>query len=242
MIRMNTGLRLFRLESENNMKKKLYYILGASATLILLAIYLFALTRRGVWHGDTFLYLQKDETYAGEGLYYDYHMSITEKEDGTDILFSVDDMAHSYFVQAPDRWNILIYEDEELIFDGSYQYGFMMSDDEELDIQIVAHTSSTLLEVPKKEELFPSKADLYEWATMVKPGVRGNFGYVICLALALIVLAVDVCFPDFFFHLRHFLHVEGGTPTDFYRISQWIGRVIMIIMAIVCIFKSLTPM
>lgn len=222
-------------------KNKCYLLLGICAFLLLLAFYIHALSRPGVWHGDTFLFLQDDASYAGNGEYFDYHMSVTEHSDGTEVIFSVDDMVHRYFVKTTSNGyspDVIIYEDDVLIFNGYYQSGFLM-DANGIDFQITV-TTSNMFSIPEKEDYFPSKTQLYQWAVMEKPDMRGNFEFVFYLVCAIIYLILDFCFPDRFFRLQHFLTVEGGSPTEFYRIGQWIGRIAMIIMAVVCVFISLS--
>ncbi len=220
-------------------KNKIFFSLGICAFAVLLVFYIYALTRPGVWHGKTFLYLQDNASYVGNGAYFDYNMTIDEQPDGTDISFSVDDLTRKYFIQSEnDGRSVTIYEDDELVFEGFYQSGFLMNEND-IDIQIHATTSNIII-MPKKEDYFPTRTHLYEWAVMDKPEMRGNFVYVFCIVFIALFLAIDFRFPDFFFQLKHFLTVEGGSPTDFYRTTQWIGRIVLVILATVCVFLSLS--
>ena len=65
--------------------RKNIIIICAIFVFLLSGVYLYALTRPGVWHDDTFMYLKEDGSFVGDDAYFDYHMTIEEKESGTAI-------------------------------------------------------------------------------------------------------------------------------------------------------------
>ena len=70
------------------MKKRNLIISGISGAVVF-AAYLYAMLLPGLWYGDTFLYEQKDGSFAGSDYYAGYHMKRSTEGESTDISFSV---------------------------------------------------------------------------------------------------------------------------------------------------------
>ena len=51
-------------------------------------------------------------------------------------------------------------------------------------------------------------------------------------------LGITSLFPDLLFKFQHGLAVEGGEPSEFYRMGQFIGRIAMVLGIIVGVAAS----
>lgn len=92
--------------------------------------------------------------------------------------------------------------------------------------------------VPTVQELYPAYIQLYTWAVEEKHDVRGNPNMLAVIALLAVMLGLDIAFPNLFFILDHRLDVDGGEPSDWYRMKQQFSRVIIGIAIVVCLFMS----
>lgn len=221
--------------------KKLCIAAAAVLICVLLAVYLYALLLPGFWHLDTFLYRQKDGSFAGSCYYADYTLRITPTGQGADIAFQVNDTARHYQLIFSDTGNDLrILEDGKQTFQGTVtRSGIFLSENGELlpDIQI---SYSSSYAPPEEDTLFPGNGQLYHWATAEKQDIRGNPYLLIVIAIFALVLAVDIAFPNFFFLVRYGLFVEAPEPSDWYLASQKFGRAVIGLGIIVCIVLSFT--
>lgn len=89
--------------------------------------------------------------------------------------------------------------------------------------------------VPEIEELFPGYIQLYNWVMTEEYDIRGNPEMMGGVLVMLVVLILDIVFPNLFFLLSHGLAVENAEPSDFHRFGQMFGRIICVIMIVVLI-------
>ncbi len=229
-------------------KRKLT-IAAVAALVILFFIYLYAFSRPGVWHGDTFLYRQKDGSFRGNDVFADYEMHIVQEEGfNTKIDFKVNDTFKSYklsyspITNSP-YWNIEIFENGTSVFKGktiSNDPVMLMDENGKLDIHFSVSTTSDFFESPATEELFPTNAKLANWTFGGIREVRGNLVMLIMIFVFALFLGLDLAFPNLFFYLEHGLDVTGGEPSDFFLASQKVGRIILVIAILVCVILSFT--
>ena len=146
--------------------------------LVVLVLYLYALFIPGVWHGDAFLYQQKDGSFKGSDLYAEYKMNIEKTDEGKAIIFSVNDTVKRYDILydlTDTHRNVKVLENGSVIFSGM-AYGtkkqFILLDGESGPTDMVSvRVDST---VPTEEELFPVCSKLYNWSVSEKYDTRGN--------------------------------------------------------------------
>lgn len=220
--------------------KKLCIALGAILALALLALYLYALFLPGLWHhtssGQTpFLYRQADGSFAGSDYYASYEMQVTPTDAGADVAFTVNGTTRRYrILQSATDTKVQIFADDKLVFQGdAHPMGdsyYMLTSEIDSAMDVLQITMGA---APNIEDLFPNYTQIYNWAFAGQQDIRGNPAMLVGIFLCAVVLILDIAFPDLFFKIEHGLDVYGGEPSDFYRTSQKVTRVLLGIAIVV---------
>lgn len=224
--------------------KKVCLITAGVLAFLLIRLYLSVLYEPGYRYMDTFLAKQDDGSFAASDAYGSYNMKIDRANDSATVTFSIDDVTKEYLITGTSTGeDVHIYEGGILVFHGrkvrmgGSEYTLMGYDGYETDsIHIFASNIK-----PGPEELFPSYSWLYSRAASDETETRGEPAMLLLILFLGIVLALDVTFPDLFFTLKYRHYVNGGEPSDWYRDSQKIGRGIIVVAILLCIFRSLYP-
>ena len=200
---------------------------AALAVAVLLAVYLWAALRPGVWLRNAFLYQQADGSFSGRDSYGRYVLSIASAPGETDVQFCLDDAQIRYRICTENNSHVEIYREEQLLFSGSaegepgdavlWNKNGGLAD----DIRVVVNGEYT------QEDLQPSCQWLYNVAVGGRRETRGDVSFLVPMALLAILLVLDVKWPRLFWQLRHGLEVSGGEPSEWYFTCQKIGRAAM---------------
>lgn len=204
---------------------------AALAVAVLLAVYLWAALRPGVWLRNAFLYQQTDGSFSGKDFYGRYVLDITSARGETDVQFCLDDVPTRYRIYTETAVesgpSVKIYREELLLFSGSavgepgnavlWNKNGGLAD----DIRVVVNGEYT------QEDLQPSCQWLYNVAVGGRRETRGDVSFLIPMALLAILLVLDVKWPRLFWTLRHGLEVSGGEPSEWYFTCQKMGRAAM---------------
>lgn len=224
--------------------KKVCIIAGAVLAVAFLAVYLRAIFLPGLWHGDTFLYVKNDKTFAGADIYADYTMSIKSADYGAEIDFSVNNKTNHYQVKYDKNdlnRKVEVLENGTVICKGravGKENNWHVIDDNTGSSDMISIRVGN--EVPTEEELFPNYTNLYNWSVNEQYDTRGEPWLLFVIALLAIILFLDIKFPNLFWVLEHRLEVDGGEPSDWYRFGQRIGHVLMSIGIVICIILTFT--
>lgn len=223
---------------KKSISHKMRLCIVALAVVALLAVYLWAALRPGVWLRDAFLYQQADGSFSGGDPYDCYALNVTSTPGETDVQFWLDDVPTRYRICTENSSHVEIYREEQLLFSGSAQgdpgdnilwkQGGGLAD----DVHVIVNGEYT------REELQPSCQWLYNVAVGGRRETRGNLGFLFPMALLAVLLALDVKWPRLFWNLRHGLEVSGGEPSEWYLASQKIGRAVMALGIVVLAFVS----
>lgn len=214
--------------------------IGVALLSLLFGIYIYALLLPGLWLRDTFLYKQHDDSFAGSDTYADYKMSVHTSEEGSDIYFSVNEVTRHY--QVIDHHSdptVQIFEDDVLVFRGTaYETEsiYLLVDENENLLDAIRVTVGEV--TPTVEELFPSYSWIYYCSATESYETRGTPAMLILIFFLAAVLFVDIRYPNLFFDLRYRIAVDGGEPSEWYRLAQKIERVILIVAIIACVIAS----
>lgn len=204
---------------------------AALAVAVLLAVYLWAALRPGVWLRNAFLYQQADGSFSGKDSYGRYALDITSARGETDVQFCLDDVPTRYRIYTEAAVgsgpSVKIYREELLLFSGSavgepgnavlWNKNGGLAD----GIRVVVNGEYT------QEDLQPSCQWLYNVAVGGRRETRGDVSFLVPMALLAILLVLDVKWPRLFWTLRHGLEVSGGEPSEWYFTCQKIGRAAM---------------
>lgn len=200
---------------------------AALAVAVLLAVYLWAALRPGVWLRNAFLYQQPDGSFSGRDSYGRYVLDITSARGETDVQFCLDDVPTRYRIYTENSSHVEIYREEQLLFSGGAQGeagdALLWKDSGGLadDIRVVVNGKYT------QEDLQPSCQWLYNVVVGGRRETRGDVSFLVPMALLAILLVLDVKWPRLFWTLRHGLEVSGGEPSEWYFTCQKIGRAAM---------------
>ena len=226
--------------------KKLCIILSTILSFCLISLYLYAACLPGIWHRDTFLYRQNDGSFLGKNIHSEYEMHITKDTSDTIISFRVNNTVRSYRISRNDEDGFVeVFENDVSVFVGravtSGDLWLLLDEDEGLSDFVITTTSiDDYFSVPDDNDQFPSYTSVYNYAFRADTDTRGNFPMMFYALLIAIFLAIDIKYPDLFFLLKHRLHVDGGSPSDFYRFGQKAGRVISVIAIIGFVIATFT--
>lgn len=211
---------------------------AALAVAVLLAVYLWAALRPGVWLRNAFLYQQADGSFSGKDSYGRYALDITPAPGETDVQFCLDDVPTRYRICTENSSHMEIYREELLLFSGGAQGeagdALLWKDSGGLadDIRVVVNGEYT------QEDLQPSCQWLYNVAVGGRRETRGDVSLLVPMALLAILLVLDVKWPRLFWQLRHGLEVSGGEPSEWYFTCQKMGRAAMALGIVLLAFAS----
>ena len=200
---------------------------AALAVAVLLAVYLWAALRPGVWLRNAFLYQQADGSFSGKDFYGRYVLDITSAPGESDVQFYLDDVPTRYRICTKNSSHVEIYREEQLLFSGGAQGeagdALLWKDSGGLadDIRVVVNGEYT------QEDLQPSCQWLYNVAVGGRRETRGDVSFLVPMALLAVLLVLDVKWPRLFWTLRHGLEVSGGEPSEWYFTCQKMGRAAM---------------
>ncbi|MBE6916202.1 MAG: hypothetical protein E7471_06200 [Ruminococcaceae bacterium] len=215
-------------------KQVLRNILIVTCAVVLVAVYLVAFFKPGVWHRNAFLYREADGVYSGTDEFAEYRLQVQ----GDELSFTVNDITRRYTVKTVGD-AVTIREEETVLFSGKVlPFGdtYMLENENgelEIPITIIAGGVS-----PEESELFPNVNQLYEWAVVREDSVRGDFGALAVLLISALFLALDLIFPNLFFYLSHGLAVDGGEPSAFYRFGQTVSRILLGLLMVWSVFET----
>lgn len=211
---------------------------AALAVAMLLAVYLWAALRPGVWLRNAFLYQQADGSFSGRDSYGRYALDITSAPGETNVQFCLDDVPTRYRICTENSSHVEIYREEQLLFSGGAQGkagdALLWKDGGGLadDIRVVVNGEYT------QEDLQPSCQWLYNVAVGGRRETRGDVSFLVPMALLAILLVLDVKWPRLFWQLRHGLEVSGGEPSEWYFTCQKMGRAAMALGIVLLTFAS----
>ena len=212
---------------KKSISSKMRLCIAALAVAVLLAVYLWAALRPGVWLRNAFLYQQADGSFSGRDSYGRYVLSIASAPGETDVQFCLDDVPTRYRICMENSSHVEIYREEQLLFSGGAQGeagdALLWKDSGGLadDIRVVVNGEYM------QEDLQPSCQWLYNVAVGGRRETRGDVSFLVPMALLAILLVLDVKWPRLFWTLRHGLEVSGGEPSEWYFTCQKMGRAAM---------------
>ena len=200
---------------------------AALAVAVLLAAYLWAALRPGVWLRNAFLYQQADGSFSGRDSYGRYALDITSARGETDVQFCLDNVPTRYRICTENSSHVEIYREEQLLFSGGAQGeagdALLWKDSGGLADDICVVVNGEYMQ----EDLQPSCQWLYNVAVGGRRETRGDVSFLVPKAMLAVLLVLDVKWPRLFWTLRHGMEVSGGEPSEWYFTCQKMGRAAM---------------
>lgn len=204
---------------ENTKARKCMIILGLILAAVFAFFYLRFIFQTGIWYSNIFWQRSRDvdsgwhATVNGDDIelirrVVDHEIEVTYRCNGEDEVYRVhkDKKTHSTVVTYGGE---VVYDEPEM--------------------GVMVYVENADMETRKTAKLrLVAFIGLHP-----EDGMRGNPVWLFGVVIALVILAIDLRWPDFFFYMRHFLTVRDPEPTDFYRFGQNLGRCGLVIMIIV---------
>lgn len=217
--------------------KKQCIVLGIVLAVILIPLYLYFMYQTGIRYQDAFLVQQKDGSFKGSG----YALNVTPTADGADITFTVNDQTRTYSVVNTQNAGVEFYQNGTLMRTAQVEQmgDFFILIDENGETELPFRISYSYQNADV-DDLFPTDYELYGWTREIQTTMRGEPMYLLFVVLCGAFLFVDIRYPDLFFALRYARYVDGDCqPNEAYRFWQVIGRIVMAVVMVVCLWLGL---
>ena len=227
---------------------------GICFSAAVFAVYLLLLFMPGYWHyvGEENIFLRKTagafeemEVYSGKDILGNKYELVMLKEGNTAYMaFTANEEEKYYEITSNNSENhrpaVRIVENGKEVFRGTaHLFGdeYALADN---NGEFFTHPFEISFagETAEEPELFPSCGWLYNVSVSVKADTFGEPVMLIFIVFCAAFLAVDILFPDFFWHLRNWADVKGGEPSEFYRFSQKILRIGLAVIIIGAMIMS----
>lgn len=223
-------------------KKKIFYIALTVVMAVISIVYLVLMFQRGIRYDGYFL--RKVTENQWQGNVYDLPMTITKQPsaDNTEaaLAFTYNGETLSYTVLydevASESERIKIYSDETLLFAGYWvtqasEMNILSSSSGEWEYDVTVRIGNSYDE----DAWRPTNTQLVTIALENPEVFHAQPIMLLPILFFVAILAVDIIFPEFFFHLRYnSLMVKKAEPSYFYYQMQPVGRVFLC-FGIVCL-------
>lgn len=232
---------------ENPKYQRIRLLIGSILAAFCVVYYLGLFFRQGIWYHDMFLYQTQKGVFENHSFGDEIILEIqTEDKDSeliSDVTITVDMVTQQYKVILKERGSytlVEVYENGNLSIEGKAigtrgDYFLLDSNNQIIDKPLVIVSDGEYI----REDLFPNYTGIVNLASKPKLDFRGSLAMLALVVLLSIILAVDCKFPNLAYNLHNGLWTEGGEPSDFYRITQKVSRVLLVIGIVVCAILSL---
>lgn len=234
-------------------EKKVFKIVFVLILAVAAILYFKAFFTTGIFFNGTFLKketLLNETHYIGKDKQGDIKITVLGKADYNNeseakVTFSLpNDVVKSYrvYLNHTDKWaqGSVEIEDEKnnTVFEGRYIKGSSLLYDKDnnplIDIRLLTDKEeiySDKYEVPKKTIVSLSLNEDEE--------IRGNVQLLVLALILIVITAVDMKYPSFFFELRHGFEVDNPQPSDIYLTMQKIEWVVFPVIALILLVVSI---
>lgn len=224
-------------------RKKALLVLGLS--IVVLTAFVYVATRPGFWHQQSFFYEKDDGVWQGKVR----GEQLTVSVDGRELQVSCDGAERIYRIEGDAGFEneIVLYQDEQEVFRGSYFEGLLRDKDGNIyfNLEITFSTGDGQVYVSQEDgsAVPQDPMDLGYGQVMdlllgTEQETRGYWPAVFYVAVLLIVALVDLWWPKLNFQLLQHRHqfsvhrnIMDDEPSDWYYVRQTISRVVLYIAA-----------
>lgn len=234
-------------------EKKVFKIVFVLILVAAAILYFKAFFTTGIFFNGTFLKketLLNETHFIGKDKQGDIKITVVGKADyieesEAEVIFSLpNDVVKSYMVyfNRTDKWaqgSVEIKDEKNnTVFEGRYIKGSSLLYDKDnnpvIDIRLLTNKEeiySDKYEVPKKTIVSLSLNEDEE--------IRGNVGLFVLALILIVITAVDMKYPLFFFELRHGFEVYSPQPSYIYLTMQKIEWVAYPVIALIILIISI---
>jgi hypothetical protein len=233
-------------------KRKIFRIALILMTLVLFGLYFSVFFTKGIEYDDTFLKKDvagADSHYMGKNQWGGIHITvkgIKGVHDNIEVTYRLpNNIVKSYTVSFEEydgfREKVIIMNGKgDLIFEGEYREGDVFLIDKNGDIffegigEIFVNDQN-----PYNADYKIYLTNIVKLATFENEEIRGKAGLLFTAILLIILTAIDIRFPLFFFTLNHFLSVKDPEPSEFYIIMQHFSRYVISVIAFIFLIAAI---
>lgn len=233
-------------------KSRLFRIVLIVSIIILMGLYFFAFFTKDANYDDTFLrkeVIYSDNHYIGRNQWGNIHITVKGlegKDNNFEVIFRLPNNINKAFtVNFTDDDNFrhgvsIKNESDKLLFEGYYRKDSPFLFDKN-DNPFLEGTGLIFIndQSPYNSDYNIYFENIVRFAAFENDTIRGDVRFLLFAILLIIVTAIDLKFPLFFFNLRYFIAVEDPKPSELYiamqRIFWYVCSAIAVILLIAAI-------
>jgi len=234
--------------SKSPLFKGLLLILPA---VVVLVFYFKIFFTKGIIFEGAFLrkeVVSSESQYSGRHRFGDIHITVKgskNKDSRAEVTFRLPNNINRYYIvefENPGDWDSSMIKIKNrsgsIIVEGKYRkdYSFLFNKSGEPVFDSQLRIAG---ENPFDASYRVPLSHVAALATFSTETIRGRFGFLFIAVVMIVITAIDIKYPLFFFHLRHWLTVRDPEPSEFYlfmqRLSWFITPVIAIILMILAV-------
>ena len=214
--------------------------------LVVFGIYLIFFFQKGISFDGNFYRTEKAESsFSFEGFSGNdtFHILVEKPNSETcHVVYTVNDELKEYKLEISDGEEVTIYSDNLVYYEG-YLEKSIFDDSVYLKDKNGEYDSSWFIYISTNmgapEDLNARQLVNLYLAEEVNRGSCGHPELVFVVVILFIVWLLDIWFPDLFFSLKYYAAVRDPEPSEWYRITQKVGWIIVPFAAIVLLIVSL---
>ena len=220
--------------------------------IVLVILYFKVFFTRGAYFNDIFLIKETGENetyYTGKTNHGSIKVTVKREQntyDKSEVIYSFpNNITKHFIVNYKNEYNWDEYIESitdvkgNILFEGTYIKGRPYLHDESgkiifqtnYDYRFDVLVEGNVYELPL--------VNVMEFATYEIERIRGDAQIMIIAILLLLIVAVDIKYPLFFFTLSHFIDVKDPEPTDFYIFMQEVWWVVIPIISIIFLIVAI---
>ncbi len=234
-------------------KNKLFRIALIILITALLGLYFLAFFTTGANYEDTFLkkeVVSSETHYVGKSLWGTIHITVKSLDDtrnSFNVTYRLPNDIHKVFtVDFTGNGNLgqgirIKDESDNLLFEGEYRKGdlFLFDNNGQPFMEGIGEISVNGQSPYNSYYSIPLK-NVVSFAAFENDTIRGDVRFLLLAVFLIILTAIDMRFPLFFFKLKYMFAVNDPEPSDFFlamqRISWYAYSVIAFILLICAVF------
>lgn len=235
-------------------KSKLFRIALMILIIALFGLYFLAFFTTGAKYDDTFLkkeVVASDTHYVGRNIWGTIHItvkSLDETQRNFNVIYRLPNNINKAFTvnfteadNNLDRGVIIKDESGSLLFEGEYhrEGSFLFDKNGHLFIDGISQASVSG-QSPYNSYYKIYLGNVVSFAAFENDTIRGDVRFLLLAVFLIILTAIDMRFPLFFFKLKYAFAVNDPEPSDFFlamqRISWYAYSIIAFILLICAVF------
>lgn len=206
---------------------------------------------KGIVYDDVFLMKEENSdglSFKGKSYWGDIELLVKgdySKEESVEVRYKLPNGIDKRFTvefdksQYSNEYQVNVLDEEKKsIFEGGYVYdedlSYLSNEKEDMIVgDFKVYDSDTQeFNSPYNEQYEISPYNIVNLAALRDIAIKGDISFLLMAVLILIVTAIDIRYPLFFFKWDTFLSVKNAEPSEFYLAMQALSWVVLPIIAL----------